>query len=88
MNMVCGVLKLASRTVGAVKFLMEALAKLCLIVLGHICLEVQFLNAMSEGARIFKGTETSQFPVLAQLCLVFGSEIFLTNWACSLIILA
>jgi hypothetical protein len=73
-------LELATWAIGAVKFFMEALAELSLIVLGHIGFEVKLFDSMSEGTGIFKRTVACQFPVLAQFCLVFSPEIFLNNW--------
>jgi hypothetical protein len=63
--MISGMFKLASGTIGTVKFLMEALAKLGLIIFGNICLEIEFLNTMSEGAGFLEGALASELPVLA-----------------------
>ena len=54
---------------------MKALAKFCLVVFGHVSLGVELLYTMREGAGFLEGTVTGELPVLAQLCLVFGSEI-------------
>ena len=79
--------ELASGAVRTVKFFMEALAELSLVVLGDILLRVQFLCTMSEGTGFFEGTVTSEFPILAQLCLVFSSEIFRDRAGSCLVIL-
>lgn len=67
---------------------MEAFAELCLVVLGNISFTVELVNTMCERAGIFEGAEPGELPVLAQFCLILGSEILLDNWTRSLVILA
>lgn len=66
---------------------MEAFAELCLVVLGNISFTVELVNTMCEGAGILEGTEPGELPVLAQFCLILGSEILLDNWTRSLVVL-
>jgi hypothetical protein len=67
-------LELAPGAVGAIKVLVESLAKLSLVVFGDVRLRVELLYAMGEGAAVFESAEAGQLPVLAQLCLILGSE--------------
>ncbi len=67
-------LELASGTIGTVELLMESLAKLSLVVLGDVGLRVELLCAMGERAAVLEGAVARQLPVLAQLCLILGSE--------------
>jgi hypothetical protein len=66
----------------------EAFAELCLVVLGNISFTVELVDTMCEGAGILEGTEPGELPVLAQFCLILGSEILLDNWTRSLVVLA
>lgn len=66
--------ELAAGAVGAVKLLMESLAKLSLVVLGDVGLRVELLCTVREGAAGFEGAVARQLPVLAQLSLVLGTE--------------
>lgn len=66
---------------------MEAFAELCLVVLGNISFTVELVNTMCEGAGILEGTEPGELPVLAQFCLILGSEILRDNWTRSLVVL-
>lgn len=67
-------LELAPGAVGAIQVLVESLAKLSLVVFGDVWLGVELLCAMGEGAAVFESAEAGQLPVLAQLCLILGSE--------------
>lgn len=67
---------------------MEAFAELCLVVLGNISFTVELVNTMCEGAGILESTKPGELPVLAQFCLILGSEILLDNWTRSLVVLA
>jgi hypothetical protein len=49
------VFELAPRAIGAVELLMKTLAKLGLVVLGHMRLRVELVSPMSEGATVFEG---------------------------------
>ena len=80
-------LELAPGTIWAVQLLMEAFAELCLVVLRNISFTVELVSTMSEGAGILEGTEPSELPILAQFCLIFGSEILLDDWNRSLLVL-
>jgi hypothetical protein len=66
---------------------MEAFAELCLIVLGDISFTVELVDTMCEGAGILEGTEPGELPVLAQFCLILGSEILLDHRTRSLVVL-
>jgi hypothetical protein len=67
---------------------MEAFAELCLVVLGNISFTIELVNTMCEGAGILEGTKPGELPVLAQFCLILGSEILLDHWSSSLVFLA
>ena len=67
---------------------MEAFAELCLIVLGDISFTVELVDTMCEGAGILEGTKPGELPVLAQFCLILGSEILLDHRSRSLVVLA
>ena len=66
---------------------MEALAELCLVVFGDISFTVELVDTMCEGAGILEGTEAGELPVLAQFCLILGSEILLDRRTNSLAVL-
>ena len=66
---------------------MEALAELCLVVLGDISFTVELVDTMCEGAGILEGTEACELPVLAQFCLILGSKILLDHWTRCLVVL-
>lgn len=68
--------ELASRPIGAVELFVEALAELSLIVLGHVWLGVELVEAVSEGATLFEGANASELPVLAELGLILRPESF------------
>jgi hypothetical protein len=68
------VLELTPRAIGTVEILMKSLAKLSLVVLGDVGLRVELLCAMGERAAVLEGAVARQLPVLAQLCLILGSE--------------
>ena len=74
-------LELAPGTIWAVQLLMEAFAELCLVVLRNISFTVELFSTMGEGAGILEGTEPSELPVLAQFCLILGSEILRDDWS-------
>ena len=67
-------LELAPGAVGAIQLLVESLAKLSLVVLGDVGLGVELLCSVGERAAVLEGAVARQLPVLAQLCLVLGSE--------------
>ena len=71
-------LELTPRAIGTVELLMESLAKLSLVVLGDVGLRVELLCSVGERAAVLEGAVSRQLPVLAQLCLVLGSETSLS----------
>ncbi len=73
-------LELAPGAIGTVELLMESLAKLSLVVLRDVGLRVELLCSVGEGATVLEGTVARQLPVLAQLCLILGSETPLSLW--------
>jgi hypothetical protein len=68
------VLELAPGAIGAIKLLMESLTKLSLVVFRDVRLRVELLCSVGERAAVLEGAVASQLPVLAQLCLILGSE--------------
>ena len=67
-------LELTPGAIWTVELLMESLAKLSLVVLGDVGLRIKLLCSVGEGAAVLEGAVARQLPVLAQLCLILGSE--------------
>ena len=70
--------ELASRTIWAVKLLVEALALLGLIVPGLVSSLFELVGAVSEGARIVVLARAVQLPEFADLSLEFHFEALFT----------
>lgn len=73
---VIGMLELAPWTIGTVELLVESLALLSFVILGHVKFVVQLLRTVSEGAAVLEIASASKLVVLTHLSLIFSSKSF------------
>ena len=72
--------ELASGTIWAIKFFMEALALLCLVISWLVLSQLQFIGAMGERARILVLTSAGVLPEFANLRLELHLEALSINF--------